>query len=181
MKNVLKKLLKAKKEMGTVVKGSKNEHFKSSYADLNAYLEVVDPVLESNGLLLLQPLVTSAEGDKISTRILDVESGEEVVSEMKLVSVKGTMQDLGSAVTYARRYTLASLLGLAAEDDDGEAATGRGKSNQQNFNMPKASASSDTAEVTETEKKVPSTSSFRKKVVRNLTTEKEEVQDSAWE
>ena len=127
MKNVLKKLAKAKTEMGSVIKGTENGHFKSRYADLNAYLEVVEPALQANGLLLLQPLVSGDSSDKVVTTILDVDSGESVTSEMKLLSSKGTMQDLGSAVTYARRYTLSSLLGLGAEDDDGNAATGLSK------------------------------------------------------
>lgn len=126
MKHVLKKLAKAKSEMGAVIKGTENGHFRSRYADLNAYLEVVEPALAANDLVLLQPLVSGESSDKVVTTILDVETGESVTSEMKLLSVKGTMQDLGSAVTYARRYTLSSLLGLGAEDDDGNAATGLG-------------------------------------------------------
>lgn len=171
MSKLLQKLLKVKKEMGTVIKGSKNDHFKSRYADLNAYLEVVDPVLEANGLLLLQPLVSSVDGDKVVTTILDVDTGDKVESEMKLLSVKNTMQDLGSAVTYARRYTLSSLLGLGAEDDDGELANGRGGAKQatkswtprqQTIETGVKLLSDKASAPVATEEK--STSSFRKKV-----------------
>jgi len=128
MKNVLKKLLKVKSEMGSVAKSSDNPFFKSKYADLNAHLQLVEPLLEKNGLLLLQPVESDERGDKVVTRILDSESGEEVRSEMHLVLVKEDMQQKGAAVTYARRFTLGSLLALQAEDDDGETASGRGKS-----------------------------------------------------
>jgi len=125
MKNVLKKLLKVKSTMGAVSKSADNPFFKSKYADLNSHLDLVEPLLAENGLILLQPVESDEAGDKVVTRILDAESGEEVRSEMHLILPKSNMQDAGSAITYARRYTLGSLLGMKAEDDDGEKSMGR--------------------------------------------------------
>lgn len=114
----MKKLLEAKKEIGKVVKNAQNPHFKNSYADINALLEEVEPILLKHGLLLLQPII---EG-KVVTEITDVESGE--TKESSLTLPQGlNPQQLGSAVTYFRRYTLQSLLSLRATDDDGNDAS----------------------------------------------------------
>lgn len=114
----MKKLLEAKKEIGKVAKNAQNPHFKKSYADINALIEAVEPILLSHGLLLLQPIIEN----NVVTRIIDVESDQSVESSLPLT--KGlNAQQLGSEVTYFRRYTLQSLLGLQATDDDGNDAS----------------------------------------------------------
>ena len=116
--SIYKKLLNAKKEIGKVSKDSTNPFFKSKYFDINSLLEHVEPILQKNGLLLLQPI----ESEWVKTVIYDVESSEKVSSEIHL----GTFSDpqkLGSAITYYRRYTAQSLLGLQAEDDDANTAS----------------------------------------------------------
>lgn len=110
----MKKLLEAKKEIGKVAKNAKNPHFKNSYADINALIEAVEPILLNHGLLLLQPIIEN----NVVTRIIDVESGEAIESILTL-PLNLNPQQLGSAVTYFRRYTLQSLLSLQATDDDG--------------------------------------------------------------
>lgn len=140
MKNILQKLLAVKSKMGKVEKGADNPFFKSKYADLNTHLELIEPLLSENGLVLLQPVETDALGDKVVTRILDVESGEEVRSEMHLVLAKQDMQNAGAAITYGRRFTLGSLLAMQAIDDDGETAVGRGnQSSKPAWSKPKSS------------------------------------------
>jgi hypothetical protein len=120
-------LFKAKQEFTTVSKSADNPFFKSKYASLNEHLEVVDPVLYKNGLMLIQPPLSEAT-NVVETVIVHAESGQWISGSMALVLAKNSMQDAGSAVTYARRYVLGSLLALRAEDDDGETAVGRGKS-----------------------------------------------------
>lgn len=122
-------LLKVKAELGSVTKNTTNTFFKSNYADLNSYLEEVEPLLEKNGLLLLQPINSSEilNKDTVQSIIIDATSGQYVLSEMTVVAKENDMQKLGSAVTYARRYTLGSLLGMKAEDDDGNSAAGKVK------------------------------------------------------
>jgi hypothetical protein len=112
------KLHAAKQKIGKVVKNSTNPHFKNKYADINGLIETVEPILLEQGLLLLQPI---AEGI-ISTSIIDIESGQSVVSSMRLPDIQDP-QKVGSAVTYYRRYTLQSLLSLQAEDDDANSAS----------------------------------------------------------
>lgn len=112
------KLLNAKKSIGKVHKNAKNPHFKNNYADINALIEAVEPILLENGLVLLQPVLNG----KVITRIVDVETGENVESIMELPTLSNPQQ-MGSAITYYRRYTLQSLLSLQADDDDGNAAS----------------------------------------------------------
>lgn len=115
---IYKKLLSAKKEIGKISKDATNPFFKSKYFDVNSLLEHVEPILQKNGLLLLQPI----EAEWVKSKILDPETGDSVSSEIHLGSYSDP-QKLGSAITYYRRYTLQSLLGLQAEDDDGNKAS----------------------------------------------------------
>jgi hypothetical protein len=112
------KLHAAKQKIGKVVKNANNPHFKKSYADINALVESVEPILLENGLLLIQPI----ENGKVTTLIIDIESGERIFSSMHLPDIQDP-QKVGSAVTYYRRYTLQSLLSLQAEDDDANSAS----------------------------------------------------------
>jgi hypothetical protein len=116
--SIYKKLLAAKKQIGTVAKNAKNPHFKNTYADINALIEAVEPILLENGLVLLQPIREGAQ----YTEIVDAETGDKIESYLLLPNIPDP-QKLGSAVTYFRRYTLQSLLGLKAEDDDANIAS----------------------------------------------------------
>ena len=117
-KNIYQKLYEAKQEIGKVAKNAKNPHFKNTYADLNALIEAVEPILLEKGLVLLQPI---KEG-KVFTIITDINSASFVESYIDL-PINLNPQQLGSAVTYFRRYTLQSLLSLQAVDDDGQHAS----------------------------------------------------------
>jgi hypothetical protein len=112
------KLHRAKLAIGKVTKNANNPHFKKSYADLNAIIEAVEPILLENGLLLLQPI----QGNSVCTQIIDIDSGAKVESCMELPAGLNPQQQ-GSAITYYRRYTLQSTLSLQSVDDDGAAAS----------------------------------------------------------
>lgn len=118
MKTIYAKLLNAKKNIGKVKKTMKNGHFKNTYADINALLEVVEPVLLDNGLLLLQPIINN----KVITQIIDVETGDKIES---IIELDGNLnpQQRGSQITYYRRYSLQSALSLEVIDDDGNSAS----------------------------------------------------------
>lgn len=116
-KTIYQNLFEAKKHIGAISKDSKNPFFKSKYFDVNQLLAAVEPVLTDNGLLLLQPI----EDGKVITKIVNVADGVTIQSEMLLPNLTDA-QKLGSAITYFRRYTAQSLLGLQAEDDDGNKA-----------------------------------------------------------
>lgn len=115
---IYKKIHEAKKEIGVVKKNAKNPHFKNTYADLNALIEAVEPILLEKGLILLQPI----KDGKVFTQIIDVETFDMIESSIDL-SPNLTAQALGSQVTYYRRYTLQSLMSLQADDDDGQRAS----------------------------------------------------------
>lgn len=115
---IYKKVHDAKLEIGKVAKNAKNPHFKNTYADLNALIEAVEPILLDKGLVLLQPI---KEG-RVFTVLCDIASGETLESFIDLPT-GGTPQAMGSAITYYRRYTLQSLLSLQAVDDDGHQAS----------------------------------------------------------
>jgi hypothetical protein len=117
-KNIYQKLHDAKLEIGKVAKNAKNPHFKNTYADLNALIEAVEPILLDKGLVLLQPI---KEG-RVFTIITDIESSDCIESYIDLPNNLNPQQ-LGSAVTYFRRYTLQSLMSLQAVDDDGQHAS----------------------------------------------------------
>lgn len=102
-----------------------NTHFGSRYASLAAIIEAVNPVLAAHGLCLLQFI----DGDHLRT-ILGHKSGEWLAADYPIRAEKATPQGVGSAITYARRYSALAVLNLAPEDeldDDGEAAEGRTK------------------------------------------------------
>lgn len=113
MKELLKALANVKKEVGVLSKTELNPFYKSKYFDINSLIEQVEPLLEKNGLLLLQPIVNN----EVKSIIYHCESGDCVESAIQLTQFNDP-QKLGSAITYYRRYTLQSLLGLQAEDDD---------------------------------------------------------------
>lgn len=124
---VLSKLMKAKQEIGSVKKDSKNPFHKSNYASLNAYIDASEDCLLNNGLILLEAGNGSFSEPMMVATLLHPESGQWVKSYLPILNPKSDSQGLGSAVTYMRRYSLATLLGLVSEDDDGETAMGRGK------------------------------------------------------
>jgi hypothetical protein len=117
-KNIYQKLHEAKLEIGKVAKNAKNPHFKNTYADLNALIEAVEPILLEKGLVLLQPI---KEG-KVFTIITSIEDSNSIESYIDLTPGL-TAQALGSQITYFRRYTLSSLMSLQAVDDDGHTAS----------------------------------------------------------
>lgn len=118
-------LLSAQKEMSNATKDAKNPYFKSKYADLNSIREAAQPVLNKNGITVLQPMVQK-DGKTYVRTVLLHESGEFISGDTEVVCAKANdPQAYGSGVTYARRYGLQSLVSLGAEDDDAEAAMGR--------------------------------------------------------
>ena len=113
---IYKKLYKVQKEIGAISKDSQNSFYKNKYFDINKLIQHVLPILDKHKLLLLQPI----RDNKVCSVILELEGGF-VESSLELPSNLDA-QKIGSAITYYRRYTLQSLLGLQAEDDDGNGA-----------------------------------------------------------
>ena len=126
----LQKLHNAKQSIKKVAKNAKNPHFKNNYADINALIEEVEPILLENRLLLLQPI----EDGYVYTKIICIDSNDRTISCMKLPEITDP-QKIGSAVTYYRRYTLQSLLSLQAVDDDANLSSEAVKSQKQGLSQ----------------------------------------------
>jgi hypothetical protein len=120
MTAAIKALAKAQTEMGKALKNASNPHLKSKYADLGSVMDACFSALHANGFAVMQPCGRDEHGQYVET-ILAHESGETFGSRVHLVIGKADMQGVGSAITYARRYGLLGMAGLAPEDDDGEA------------------------------------------------------------
>jgi hypothetical protein len=134
---VLSQLMKAKAEMGSTVKKDSNNTFynknsnKNTYASLGAHLELSESVLFSHGLLMLHTLNVINNQHILVATLHHPESGQWIRSYHPLPNPKGDSQGVGACITYMRRYSINSMLGLNAEDDDGETAAGRGKYEKQ--------------------------------------------------
>jgi len=126
LKELATAMAKAQAEIKAALKDSKNPHFKSSYADLTSVWDACRTALTKNGLSVVQ--IPNFEGDEVwlETRLLHA-SGESISGRYPLRPQQQTPQGYGSALTYARRYSLAAMVGVVAdEDDDGNAASQRG-------------------------------------------------------
>lgn len=145
MKQIATALLKAQTEMSNPKKGSTNPFFKSKYADLNSIREAVIPVLNSNGISVLQPIVHT-DGKNFVKTILLHESGELMESLTEIVYNKiNDAQAQGSGISYARRYALQSFVCVGADDDDGQKAV-QNKPNATKETMQKAKEANATIE-----------------------------------
>ena len=115
--------VQAQKAFGPALKSSTNPHFRSRYADLSACVEAVIDALNQHGIAMMQQTSECADGVIVET-VLIHESGESISSgKLHVPATKQDAQGYGSALTYARRYSLMAACGIAPEDDDGNAAT----------------------------------------------------------
>lgn len=119
--NIAAALAAAQAEMGPAVKGATNPAFRTKYADLASVMDACLPALNRHAIAVVQPLVRDETGLSVVTRFIHV-GGETLECPIPLMFGKQDMQGLGSAITYARRYGLMALAGVAPEDDDGQAA-----------------------------------------------------------
>ncbi len=114
-------LVKAQAEMPAAKFNATNPFFKSKYADLGSVIETARPVLAKHGLAILQPVVSSGNG-RIGIRTMVIhESGEFISSDVYIPVLdekgKSLVQSAGSIISYLRRYSLSSTLGIYADED----------------------------------------------------------------
>lgn len=125
MKNIATALVKAQKAFGPALKSSTNPHFRSRYADLSACVEAVIEGLNGAGIALVQRTSEDSTGVTVETVFIH-ESGEMLeCGKLHVPASKQDPQGYGSALTYARRYSLMAACGIAPEDDDGNAGSRR--------------------------------------------------------
>lgn len=115
-------LAKAQAEIKTAPKERLNPHFRSHYADLVAVWDACREALAANGLSVVQS-PEYADGRILVTTRLIHKSGQWLEGTVSLRPSKDDPQGAGSAITYGRRYALAAMVGVVADDDDGNAAS----------------------------------------------------------
>lgn len=123
IKNLAAALVKAKKSFRPALKDKTNPHFRSQYADLGNCIDAVDDALLANGIFMYQETFENETGVSVET-VLMHESGDVLrCGKLYLPASKLDAQGYGSALSYARRYSLMAACGIAPEDDDGNAAS----------------------------------------------------------
>lgn len=129
--NIAKALVKAQKAITFASKDALNPHLKSKYADLPSVIDAVKVALNESGISFTQTAGGMENMHlKLTTRLMH-ESGEWIEDTMMMPMVKQDPQGYGSALTYARRYSLAAITGLYQDDDDGYAASNHAKATQE--------------------------------------------------
>lgn len=118
-------LAKAQSNIRSAAKDSINPHFKTRYADLASVWEACREQLSSNGIAVVQAPATGERGLVLLTTLMH-SSGQWIDGEYPVKPIKDDPQALGSALTYARRYSLSSMVGVAPDDDDGNDGSGLG-------------------------------------------------------
>jgi len=143
-KNIYIALAAAQSEMGPLVKGSNNPHFKSKYADLADLVAAVRGPLNSHGLTFFHCIIRTDAGQDMRTILMHGESETSIECDVPLIVAKNDMQGMKSATTYAKRIGLESVTGVAPQDDDdGNAAA---KAAPRTINADQFIALRDTAE-----------------------------------
>ena len=123
MQKIAQSFVKAQKAFGPALKSSTNPHFRTKYADLSACVEAVIDALNDNGIALIQHTHDCDNGVSVETIFMH-ESGEMLsTGRLHVPAAKQAPQGYGSALTYARRYSLMAACGIAPEDDDANAAS----------------------------------------------------------
>jgi len=117
-------LAKAQRTLKAAIKDSTNPHFRSRYADLASIWSAWQEAGPAHGLAITQTTAVRDGAILLITQMSHA-SGQFIRGEYPLNPIKNDPQGLGSAMTYARRYSLAAMAGVCPDDDDGENAMGR--------------------------------------------------------
>lgn len=154
MKEISAALVKAQKGFGPALKTSTNPAFRSKYAKLENCIEAVIDALNENGIMLMQQTHMCEDGVIVETMFVH-ESGEAMSGgRLHVPAAKHDPQGYGSALTYARRYSLQAACGIAPEDDDGNQATASYQQQRQPA-KPVAQPKAETPPKTEAPAKAP--------------------------
>ena len=125
-------MLKVQQQLQPAIKDARNSFVGNDYATLNSVMETCKDALISHGIWLTQlptpaPVELGTGHIGLETKLIHAESGEWISSTTVIPLPKNDPQGMGSAITYARRYSLCAMLGIVTEDDDANAACGHHK------------------------------------------------------
>lgn len=137
IKELVTALSKAQAEIKPAKKDTENKYFQSFYADLAAVLTACMPHLTANGLSIVQTMQTTGQDITLVTTLYH-SSGQWIRSFVPVKPEKFTPQGIGSALTYMRRYSAAAIAGVAQEDDDGNAGSGKDSARKTDLKDTKA-------------------------------------------
>jgi hypothetical protein len=180
MKDIAKALATAQRNMGKALKQANNPAFRSKYADLGAVMDACLPALNEAGIAVIQPLVESEFGRGVKTVFIH-ESGDTLDTVVPLIVGKNDMQGLGSAITYARRYGLMTLAGIAPEDDDGNAAAASVKHNPATEGLADAWRDSVLDKLPANATKAEKAEAFADAICDEFKGKKQKALDNAWQ
>jgi len=127
-------LAKAQAQMQGAIKDSSNPFFKSKYADLSSVWNSCREPLSNNGIAVIQTTDSGLDGAIELITTLVHSSGQFIRGRLPIKPVRPDPQGIGSAISYARRYGLSSIVGVIQEDDDGENAMNRSSNNSNKSN-----------------------------------------------
>lgn len=130
--NLATALAKAQAEIRPAIFDSTNPHFRSKYASLTAVMEACREALSKNQIAVVQG-ASVVDGAVVVNTLLLHASGEYISDELSMPFAQATPQQIGSSLSYCRRYSLASLVGITADDDDAEAAMPKPQNQGQGF------------------------------------------------
>lgn len=116
--NLLRALIDAKIKMEPIFKNSKNPFHNNKYAGLGQFVEACEAAFYDYGLVINHFMSGDHNTQLMVTRLTHIDSGEWIQTQAPLINTKKDCQGLGSAITYMRRYTLSSLVGLCPDEDD---------------------------------------------------------------
>lgn len=134
-------LVKAQSMLTGAKRDAKNPHFRSAYATLETVIETAKPALQESGVAFIQAPGALIDGAlEVTTMLVHGDTGQWIRSTLHVPLQKHDPQGVGSAITYACRYSLMAMLGLPPTDDDGEAAMNR---DDKPLNLPKAKSSAE--------------------------------------
>lgn len=150
--NLAAALAKLQADLRGAEKNASNPHFRSDFANLESVWDSIRAGLSKNGLSVSQVMGVNV-GDPILTTVLMHSSGEWLSGEQMLMPLKMDPQSIGSAITYARRYGLAAIVGQIQTDDDGEESHGRGNNADESKQPPSGAKQSTNAPATKSPSK----------------------------
>lgn len=178
--NIHVALAAAQAEMGRALKQSNNPHFRSKYADLGNVMDACLPALTKHGISVTQPVVAGEITTIVKTVLTHGASNTSVECEIPLILGKNDMQGFGSAMTYARRYGLMAMAGIAPEDDDGNAAA-KSAPNKAQQGLQDAWRDSVLDSLPESATPAQKAEAFAEAICREFTGKGEKALQNAWE